>query len=148
RLRRHCASPCAGPDAELLARFASQGDEEAFTALVARHGPVVWNACRRGLGDLQDAEDAFQATFLVLARRASSGRPPESLAGWLYGVAGRVAREARRRQRRQPRTGLGELPDPPGDHPDPLAELTARDLLAVLEEEVQRLPQSYRLAVV
>jgi RNA polymerase sigma factor (sigma-70 family) len=148
RLRRLSAPPGADPDAELLRRFACRGDPDAFAELLARHGPLVWNACRRVLPDPHDAEDAFQATFLVLARRAGSVRRPESLAGWLYGVAHRVARDARRRQRRRPWTGCVELPEPKDPRPDPLAGLMARDLLAVLEEEVRRLPAAHRLPVV
>jgi RNA polymerase sigma factor (sigma-70 family) len=139
--------PCPDSDAELLDRFARLHDQDAFAALAARHGPMVLNACRRLLGDAHAAEDAFQATFLVLARRAGVLRRPEALAGWLYGVAHRVAREARRRDAR-PHRGLAEVPDVLDPRPDPLAELTARDLLRVVEEEVQCLPPVQRLPVV
>jgi RNA polymerase sigma factor (sigma-70 family) len=143
-LRQLAASAVAAPDADLLGRFARHRDEEAFAALVARHGPMVLSACRRVLGDAHAAEDAFQATFLVLARKADSLRRPAALAGWLYGVAGRVARKARGRSS----SSLAEAPEPADPRPDPLDRLTARELLAVLEEEVQRLPQGQRLAVV
>jgi RNA polymerase sigma factor (sigma-70 family) len=149
RLRRLAVGPDRTPDADLLARFARTRDEDAFAALMARHGPMVLNACRRVLGDAHRAEDAFQATFLVLARKAGALRRPEALAGWLYGVASRVARKARGREAGQERPRPPEnLPDPPDPRPDPLAELSARDLLAVLEEELWRLPEVYRLAVV
>src|SRR5215468_2816018 len=126
-------------DAQLLERFLNQREEAAFTALLRRHGPLVFGVCRRLLGDAHDAEDAFQATFLILARKAGSLSRPEGLAAFLYGTAYRVALKARGRLARRPVQGLpaGEaaLPDP---NPDPLAQVTARELLCALEEEVQR----------
>src|SRR5262249_50794071 len=96
RFIRGVAAPGAdGPDAELLARFVRQRDEAAFTALVQRHGPAVLAACQRVLHNPHDVEDAFQATFLVLARKAGSIRNPALLGNWLYGVACRVALRAR-----------------------------------------------------
>ncbi len=119
-------------DAELLERFLARGDsdaEDAFATLVARHGPMVLGVCRRMLPASQDAEDAFQATFLVLARRAASIVRRERLASWLYGVAVRTAKVARRRVARQ-RAGERRLMDviqgrvgtrggPRGPAPDP-----------------------------
>jgi RNA polymerase sigma factor (sigma-70 family) len=148
RLRRLTALPAADSDRVLLDRFARRRDEEAFAALVARHGPMVLNVCRRVLGEAPDAEDAFQATFLVLAKKAHSLGRPAALAGWLHGVARRVALKARTARGRRASTGLTGAPEPPDPRPDPLAALTARDLLAALEEEVARLPEVYRLAVV
>src|SRR5262245_56372418 len=77
----------ARADRDLLRAYAAEGGNPAFAALVGRHGATVWNVCRRVLGHHQDAEDAFQATFLVLARRAGSVRWGESIAPWLYAVA-------------------------------------------------------------
>jgi RNA polymerase sigma factor (sigma-70 family) len=147
RLRRLTARPGADSDAELLDGFARGHDESAFAALVARHGSMVLNVCRRLLGDAQAAEDAFQATFLVLARKARSVGRPAALAGWLYGVARRVALKARRANARRPGELRADAPEPADPRPDPLAEVTARDLLAVVEAEVARLPEVYRLPV-
>src|SRR4051812_46051567 len=82
-------------DAALLERFLRQRDEQAFTLLVERHGPMVLEVCQRILADTHAAEDAFQAAFLVLARRASSIRKKDSVGSWLYGVAQRIAHAAR-----------------------------------------------------
>jgi RNA polymerase sigma factor (sigma-70 family) len=126
-------------DGQLLARFAADRDEAAFAELVQRHGPLVLRVCRRFLADPNAAEDAFQATFLVLVRKAGSIGRGELLAGWLYGVAGRVARRARadaaRRREREARAAT------PAATPD---EPTARELGAVLDEELNRLPARYR----
>jgi RNA polymerase sigma factor (sigma-70 family) len=132
-------------DAELLGRFLRQRDEAAFTTLVRRHGPMVLNLCRRLLGDAHATEDAFQATFLVLARQAHAIRRPTALAAWLYGTARRIALKARALAART-RT----IADPcvPDSRLDPLSELSAREVLVILDEEVARLPEAYRLAVV
>ncbi|HZU37673.1 MAG TPA: sigma-70 family RNA polymerase sigma factor [Gemmataceae bacterium] len=89
-------SASSGPgDAQLLDAFLSQHDEAAFEALVRRHGPMVHSVCRRVVGNIHDADDAFQATFIVLVRKAASLRKRHLLAGWLYGVAFRTALKAR-----------------------------------------------------
>jgi RNA polymerase sigma factor (sigma-70 family) len=133
------------PDALLLERFASQRDEHVFAALLHRHGPMVLRVCRRVLADRHLADDAFQATFVVLARQAGAISRPDSLAAWLYGVAFRVAHKALRGQRQA--APLAET-DTPDRGRDPLAEVSGRELLAILDEEVNRLPERYRLAVV
>ena len=90
----------ASEDGALLDRFVADGNELAFEALVARHGPMVRGVCRRLLVDPHDADDAFQATFLVLVRKASQLRDPNRLGPWLHGVARRVAAKARTRSAR------------------------------------------------
>ncbi len=147
------AADCS--DARLLQRYVDQRDEAAFAALVARHGDMVLRVCRRILGDAHQAEDALQAIFLILARRAHSLQQPDALPAWLYGVARRVALKARRQatgKRFCPAlalracTSLVEaLPDP---HPDPLTQLTARELLDILDNEIDRLPKAQRSAVI
>jgi RNA polymerase sigma factor (sigma-70 family) len=131
-------------DAQLLERFATGGDEAAFAALVVRHGPMVLSLCRGVLRDEHAAEDAFQATFLVLARKAHSLWVGESLGGWLRRVGLRVAREAGRREAR--RRGLlrddRNLDRLPGAAP-----IEADDRLAVLLEELGRLPEKYRAPI-
>jgi RNA polymerase sigma factor (sigma-70 family) len=146
RLRRMCEHPgqAAPTDADVLARFVANRDEAAFELLVWRHGPAVLGLCRRLLGREQDAEDAFQAAFLALARRARSIRQGASLASWLYKVAYRVAGRLRSRSARHPQLSLEGQPepaDPPQAGPD-------REVRAVLDEEVGRLPDKYRAAVV
>jgi RNA polymerase sigma factor (sigma-70 family) len=134
--------PTAAPDAALLRAYAADGDADAFRALVERHGPMVLRLCRRLLGDAHAAEDAFQATFLALARQAGSLRRPERLAAWLFGTARRVALKARVAEARRRRHEARAAPRPAAD---PHHELTARELLAALDEEVGRLPERYRL---
>jgi RNA polymerase sigma factor (sigma-70 family) len=138
----------AEPDGVLLQRFAGRRDQDAFAALVARHGPMVAGVCRRVLRDA-DAEDAFQAVFLVLARRAPSLSGLNSLAGWLHGVAQRVALKARAsRWRVRPPQSLTQIAEPAAAADDPLVTLNARELVLILEEELARLPDPYRLAIV
>ncbi len=132
-------------DRQLLERFTARRDQAAFEALLRRHGPMVQGVCRRVLGNAHDAEDAFQATFLVLARRADSIGRRESVGGWLYQVAYNTALKAKAsaaaRRRREQR---------PDDRPapDPLADVTGRELMTVLDEELQRLPERYRAPLV
>jgi RNA polymerase sigma factor (sigma-70 family) len=146
---RRAALPDGGaaPDADLLARFAATRDEAAFALLVRRHGPMVLGVCRRVLGGGPDAEDAFQATFLVLARKAAGvAGPGRSAGGWLHRVALRAALrlKASRRGRESP---LGDL-QPPSPCADPLEEAAGREARAILDEEVSRLPAEFREAFV
>ena len=132
---------CHSTDSELLSRYAGQRDEEAFEVLLRRHGPLVLGVCRRILGDVHAADDAFQATFLILARKASAIRKGDSVASWLHGVArrvstcarasGRIRRWYERRWRRKPTM-------------DSLHEIAWRDVGAILDEEIQRLPERIR----
>ena len=122
---RHTAAPEGHADAELLTRFRCDRNEEAFAALVARHGPMVLRVCQHVLGNFHAAEDAFQASFLALARRPESVRRPESLASWLHGVALRTALKARGRQCRRRSGDMSEALSLPDPRPDPLTELSA-----------------------
>src|SRR5262245_53297909 len=121
-LRRRAAAPTA--DAELLRAYAADRAEPPFRALVERHGPMVLRLCRRRLSDPGAADDAFQATFLTLARTAGSIRRPEALASWLYGVAVRVCGKACRARNRRRAAEAQATPRPPAD---PAAELSARE---------------------
>src|SRR5947209_558328 len=132
-------------DGQLLDRFAvGEGGEAeaAFAALVERHGPMVLRACRAALGDPHAAQDAFQATFLVLVRRAGSIRRRESVAGWLFGVARRVARrvgvDAARRRRLERRGAASATEAGPKGVEESWPEL---------HEEIARLPEKYRQPV-
>jgi RNA polymerase sigma factor (sigma-70 family) len=132
-------------DAQVLDCFVRNRDEAAFAALVQRHGPMVWGVCRRVLADHHDAEDAFQATFIVLVRRAASVVPREMVANWLYGVAHQTALKARalagkRRAREMPTAHLPETAAPGQDPWD--------DLRPLLDQELSRLPDKYRVAIV
>src|SRR5262249_19199922 len=132
-------------DGQLLEQFARRGDPDAFTTLICRHGPMVLGICLRILRDEHEAEDAFQATFLVLVRKASGIRRPELLANWLYGVALRTAGNGRgRAARRRPRESSS-----PAAPIAPLSQFMAWDDLGeVLDEKVSRLPEKYRLPFV
>ncbi|WP_406698839.1 sigma-70 family RNA polymerase sigma factor [Singulisphaera sp. Ch08] len=137
-------------DDELLRRFLRQSGcdaETAFHVLVERHGPMVMGVCRRILSDYHAAEDAFQATFLVLARRADAASRQEKLANWLYGVAVRAAKELRRSEARRHARERASM----SQHPVELASdqgLGQVDLYSVLDEELSRLPGRYRAALV
>lgn len=148
QVQRWTSSQSGEPtDAVLLERFCRRREEAAFAALVERHGAMVLRTCRRVLGDVHEAEDAFQATFLILARKAASLRKPDALPGWLHSIAHRVALKARTKSVN--RTYHNPLPEAlPAPQGDPLARLSARELLLVLDEEVQRLPAAQRSAVV
>jgi RNA polymerase sigma factor (sigma-70 family) len=135
----------AHSDRQLLDRFLGLGEESAFAELVRRHGPMVLGVCRRVLHHHQDAEDAFQAAFLVLARKAGSVRHAESVAGWLFQVARRLALRARTRSDRQTErlTAMHEpisTQDEIGIHQEELQEQ--------LDEALERLPEHYRSTVV
>jgi RNA polymerase sigma factor (sigma-70 family) len=132
-----------GTDRELLEEFAARRSEEAFSALLERHGPMVLRVCRRVLRHEQDAEDAFQATFLVLARSSGSIRKREALASWLHGVAHRTAMEAKRKAaRRRDREARLRATPPPAPCP------RWDEVQAALDEEIRRLPACYRAAFV
>ena len=133
-------------DGQLLNLFVSRGDQEAFTVLVWRHGNSVWNVCRQLVRAQEDADDAFQATFLTLVRRAGGIRQPEMVGGWLRKVAIRVALDARakdaKRSRHEKQLGdLREIQDTSGRH-------ATWDIRLPVIEEVGRLPERFRLAVV
>src|SRR5262249_42030389 len=132
-------------DGKLLEDYISRRDEAAFAALVRRHGPMVWGVCRRVLRSHHDAEDAFQATFLVLVRKAASITSRELLANWLCGVARQTALKARgsvakrkRRERRGP-----EMLEPAAIRQDQW-----HDVQTLLDEELSRLPDRYRAVIV
>jgi RNA polymerase sigma factor (sigma-70 family) len=133
-------------DEQLLDRFVSQGDAAAFEMLVRRHGPMVLGVCRRLLHHPQDAEDAFQATFLVLVRKAASLGQREFLGNWLYGVAYRTALDARaaamRRRKREKQVSSMPEPEIRDDSED------WRDLRPFLDQELNRLPDKYRIPIV
>src|SRR5262245_49022226 len=143
QLRRLAAPPNGSKlDAELIQRFVSLNDGAAFARLVERHGRLVLGVCRRVLRHHHDAEDAFQATFLVLARKARHIRRPDALAGWLYKVAYHLAVKLRatseRRQQAERQPGIERRP--PIDD-----QITWGDLRLVLDEELARLPEKYRV---
>lgn len=129
------------PDEQLLSRFVHAKDEAAFQVLLHRHGPMVLDVCTSLLPNEADAEDAFQACFLLLASRARSIRKAKSLAAWLHGVAYRIARKARtefaRRQKHESRRGATEEATPDDD-------LSWREVRQLVHEELNRLPQRYR----
>src|SRR5262249_14657395 len=132
-------------DGQVLTDYLSRRDAAALAALVRRHGPMVWGVCRRVLGNYHDAEDAFQATFLVLVRKAASVAPREKVANWLYGVAHQTALKPRataaRRKGRERQVTV--MPEPAVTEQD-----LWRDLRPLLDEELSRLPDKYRCVLV
>src|SRR5437868_6840389 len=128
-------------DGQLLGRYVAGRDDVAFGALVRRHGPMVLGVCRRLLTNPCDVEDAFQATFLVLVRKAPSVLPRDKVANFLYGVAYRAAQKARattaRRQAREKQ--VRTLPEPAT-----VADGLWQDLVPLLDQELSRLPEKYR----
>lgn len=133
-------------DGPLLERFIAGRDEVAFEELVARHGPVILGICRRSLDDPRDVEDAFQATFLLLVRKAASLRDREAVSSWLYGVALRVTRRARadvqrRRGREHP------IAEEPSDRRPGLREWGSDEVLPIVDQEIRRLPDVQQVAV-
>ena len=136
-------------DGQLLDWFLAHKEETAFRALLHRHGPMVMGVCRRVLNDAHDAEDAFQATFLVLVRKAASIVPRNLVANWLFGVAYRTAQKARvtrarvsaaKRRMQEKVTVLGK--------PHPTEDEIWHDLQPVLDQELKRLPDKYRTAII
>src|SRR6516165_4170559 len=132
-------------DGQLVEIYLRTREEAAFADLVQRHGPMVWGVCRRVLRGHHDAEDAFQATFLVLVRKAPSIVPRDMVANWLYGVARQTALNAggstaRRRKRERQVT---EMPEPEAAEPT-----ASNELQSLLDQELSRLPAKYRVVVV
>ncbi len=131
-------------DGQLLDRFVTSQDQAAFAAMVTRHGAMVLGVCRRVLRNVEDAEDACQAAFLVLARKASAIRKKDSLASWLHGVAFRIAANLKKngaRHRPFTRAQAAVLPTGPAE------EVTWREVQVALDEEINRLPKQYRAPV-
>ncbi len=132
-------------DGQLLGRYVTHRDDAAFEALVRRHGPMVLGVCHRLLHNNQDVEDAFQATFLVLVRKATTIRPREAVGNWLYGVAYRAAQKTRaaavRRAAREKQ--VTTMPEP-----TTLADGLWHDLLPILDQELALLPEKHRLPIV
>src|SRR5438876_2479243 len=140
-LRRVLRDGAGMTDGQLLEVYISHRDEAAIAALVHRHGPMVWGVCCRVLRNHHDAEDAFQATFLVLVRKAASIRSREMVGNWLYGVAHQTALLARRTaaRRRAREVQVTEMPDIEAVQHDQWP-----DLRPLLDEELSRLPEIYR----
>lgn len=145
RLRAIGLVPNSAGDAELIEQFLARRDEVAFEALVRRHGPMVFAVCRRVLRHTQDAEDAFQATFLVFAHKAATVSPRHKLAAWLHGVAHKTALKARHRAARRLEVET-RVParDPEAMHPD----TNRTEVEPLLDQEIAGLPDHYRLPIV
>src|SRR5580765_206527 len=147
QILRRCALVRDGAgltDGQLLDCFVSRREEAAFEAMVRRHGPMVWGVCRRVLGGHHDAEDAFQATFLVLLRKATVVKPRDMLANWLYGVAYHIALKARKKATkiRSRERQMKVMPEPAVE-PKLWDEVQTR-----LDQELSRLPDKYRIPVI
>ena len=135
----------SAPDWELLERFAVSHDETAFEVLIWRHHRMVLSVCGRALGDANDVDDAFQATFLVLARKAGSLRRTGSLSSWLFGVARRVALEtSARRSRRHAAVPVSV----PSSCLEPCEESIRQELRGIIDQELAQLPEKYRAPIV
>lgn len=141
RRTKIAAEACTIPDKELLDRFIARKDESAFSILLNRHSRMVFGVCRRILRNLHDAEDAFQGTFLVLAKRAASISDKERLGNWLYGVAIRVSLRAKARaEKRQQKEHIAcDRPSVSDDRKHLYCEVQI-----VIDEELQQLPEKYR----
>jgi RNA polymerase sigma factor (sigma-70 family) len=133
-------------DGRLLAQYAAGSDQDAFAVLVQRHGPTILGVCRRVLRHEHDTEDAFQATFMVLARKAHTISKHDSVASWLYKVAYRIALRLRMDKVRQ-RAKEQRNPAPTPCSDEGLREVVRRELQQVLDEEIHRLPEKYRAAI-
>lgn len=145
RTLRQIATPVLGTDSDLLRTFALRRDAGAFAELVRRHGPMVLGVCRWVLRNSTDADDAFQATFLVLFRKAGSLRHPEQLAGWLYPVAFRTARKLRATLLSQQSRQVELFEIPSGESP---AEFVWKELRPIFDDELSQLPEKLRLPAV
>ena len=131
-------------DGELLTQFLSRRDEDALAALVERHAPMVWGVCCRVLRNPYDAEDAFQATFLVLVQKSATVVPREMVANWLYGVARQTAvrMRATAAKRGWREVQMNAMPEPA------VAEAQDEELLSLLDQELSRLPERHRALIV
>jgi RNA polymerase sigma factor (sigma-70 family) len=132
-------------DEQLLSRFFTAHDEAAFGVLLARHGPLVYAVCRRVLGDGADAEDAFQATFMVFVKKGATLRDPSRVQSWLYGVAQRTARKAKAKAARQSKS---ERQAREMTSKSEISDMTFDDLRSILDEEIAQLPEKYAMPLV
>lgn len=139
------AEPAAATDGELLVRFARHGDHDALEEVIERHRPMIWGVCSRVLVRRADAEDAYQATLLLLAKKAGSIRANDSAGGWLFRVAHNAALQAKRHRKALRETSLDEAPPAPETF---LPDLEQKQLVAALLEELRSLPQQYQTPLV
>jgi RNA polymerase sigma factor (sigma-70 family) len=145
QINRWLSQVPAVPDAELVGRFATRRDEDAFAEIVDRHGPMVLGVARRVTGTHHLAEEVFQATFLTLARRARDLRRPASLTAWLHQTTYRLALTAVRAKKRRRRA---ETIPAVRSQTDPLADLSAREVVTIIDDELRRLPETLRQPLV